>query len=87
METEHKVTAMRANGIVPYSLDELFLTLHDSSSRQIYDSDIDVSETLKKVAANTYYVYEKSKAMMFVSARDFIYVHYNHRVSFTLIPD
>ena len=37
---------------------------------------MDVAYNLKKISANTNYIYQKSKAMTFVSARDFVCMHH-----------
>ena len=81
LKRDSGVTAMRSQGVIEYSLMETFMTLHNSRYRLIYDKDIDKAGVLKKIAANTYYIYQKSKSMMFVASRDFVLIHHLHLVS------
>ena len=75
-KTEHDLVAVHATGIIPFSMREIFCIIHDNHYKKQYDKDIDQSHVLKKIAANTYYLYQKSKAMTFVAARDFVLMHH-----------
>ena len=63
---------MRAVGILPFTPMQVFRCLSDSRYRVIYDENIDISRIESKFAANSYHIYQKSKAMFMVSSRDFV---------------
>lgn len=72
----------RAAMKMPFSPMDIFLTLCDGSRRQKYDGNIDVTENIKKLAANTYACYQRSnRVAMVISSRDFMIVTYMHQVS------
>ena len=71
---------MKSVGTFPYSLMQMFATLHDKRYRPIYDDNIDSAEVLSKVAANTYMIYQKTKSMMVVSSRDLVLTHHVAKV-------
>ena len=77
-KTSNKVDAVLGEGVIPHSLQSLFLTLHNSDYRAIYDKDMDTTKLLGKIGANTYWNYQKSKSMTFVSSRDFVLIHHIH---------
>lgn len=76
------LSMMRCATVMPFSPMDIFLTLCDGSRRQAYDPNIEKTENLKKVAANTYACYQKAKKIgMVISSRDFVICTYMHQVS------
>ena len=55
---------------------QVFACLHDARYRPMYDKNIDAASVLQKVAANTYFIYQKTKGVMVVSSRDFVLAHH-----------
>lgn len=57
----------------------------DAEYRQSYDVNVDCSEVISKVAANTYFIYQRSKKVgvwpIEVAARDFVMTNHTTRVS------
>lgn len=47
----------------------------------MYDKNIDESSIISKEAANLYFMYQKSKSLLVINARDFIIVNYMAQVS------
>lgn len=71
---------MKTSGVLPFPIMQVFACLHDARYRPIYDSNIDAASVLKKVAANSYMIYQKTKAMLGVSSRDLVLAHHICRV-------
>ena len=67
---------MKSTGVFDFPLMQVFCTLHDSAYRPIYDTNIDQARLIKKVACNTYFIYQKTKSMLGVSSRDFVLCHH-----------
>ena len=70
------IPALKSTAIMPFPIMQIFATLHDSRYRPIYDSNIEKAELLRKVAANCYYIYQKTKSMFIVSSRDLVLCHH-----------
>ena len=70
------VPALKSTSILPFPIMQIFATLHDSRYRPIYDSNIEAASVLQKVAANTYYIYQKTKSILVVSSRDLVLAHH-----------
>ena len=70
------VPALKSTSILPFPIMQIFATLHDSRYRPIYDGNIEVASVLQKVAANTYYIYQKTKSILVVSSRDLVLAHH-----------
>ena len=87
-DSSHEIPSMKSSGIIDFSLMQVFATLHDSRYRTQYDQNIEVAEVVKKVAANSYMIYQKTKAMFMVSSRDLVLSHHICRVQHpTLCPN
>jgi len=52
---------MKSTGIFDFPLMQMFACLHDPRYRPIYDTNIDEAKVLKKLAANIYMIYQKTK--------------------------
>ena len=63
---------MKAVGEMPFSVAQVHRCLCDGRYRTMYDQNIAESSMLGKWAANSYFIYQKSKSMLMVSSRDFI---------------
>ena len=86
--SSHNIPSMKSSGVINNSLMQVFATLHDSRYRTIYDGNIEVAEVISKVAANSYMIYQKTKAMLMVSSRDLVLSHHVCRVQHdTLCPN
>ena len=77
-KTEHDINAVHAIGNIKHNIRDVYGIIHDPEYKKEYDKDVEISKVLKKICANTYYLYNKTKAMTFVSARDFVLVHHVH---------
>ena len=74
---------LRATGHLDYSPKIVWLTLCGGIKyQQMYDKNIDESSTITKEAPNLYVMYQKSKSMNIINARDFIIVNFMSQVSF-----
>ena len=76
MEMPSKINAVRGVGVIDAPLDQVFLTLHDSSYKKYFDANIDEASIVKKVAPNTYINYQRSKSLFLISAREFVLLHH-----------
>ncbi len=86
--SSHNIPSMKSSGVINNPLMQVFATLHDARYRTIYDGNIEAAEVLQKVAANSYMIYQKTKAMMMVSSRDLVLSHHVCRVQHdTLCPN
>ena len=72
----NKLPCMKSCGILPFPIMQVFACLHDSRYRPKYDENIEAAGVLSKVAANTYFIYQKTKSMMMVSSRDLVLAHH-----------
>ena len=67
---------------------QVFCTLHDVGLRPQYDTTIERAALLQKVAANTYYNYQKTNAILIISSRDLVLAHHVAKVTHpTLCPN
>ena len=64
MAVANGLTACRGDGVIDFSLEQVFLTLHDDSYKKYFDPNIDEAYIISKIAANTFYTYQKSKSML-----------------------
>ena len=71
---------MKATGTIDFPIMKIFACLHEARYRPMYDIQSEPHELLKKVAANTYMIYHKTKTMMGVRSRDLVIVHHVCRV-------
>ena len=84
----NNIPMMKSTSVFEYPLMQIFSTLHDSRYRSIYDDNIEKASILKKVCANTYMIYQKTKSMFIVSSRDLVLAHHVSRVQHpTLCPN
>lgn len=80
--------SLKAVGTFDFPLMQLFATLHDARYRQKYDGDIAEAKVLKKLAANTYLIYQRTKKIVVVSSRDLVLYHHVAKVQHpTLCPN
>lgn len=69
---------MKGIAIVDRRPIDIFKVIGNESYRRQYDSTYDGGETLELIADQTFFVYQKSKKVAIVSAREFIIImHYN----------
>jgi len=71
-DTPRKLNAMKSIGEFPFTPMQVWRCLMDGRYRTQYDQNIDKTQMLEKWAANSYFCYQRSKAMFMVSSRDFI---------------
>jgi len=65
---------MKAQGIVNQSPLNLFRLIGNDSYRVQYDGTYDEGKVIDRIADQTYFVYQKSKKISIVSARDFVLI-------------
>jgi len=71
------LTCLKSIGHLDFTPRQVWLTLCSGITyRKMYDKNIDESTIITKEAANTYVMYQKSKSLMVINARDFIIVNY-----------
>jgi hypothetical protein len=76
--TPDGLNAVKAQGIVNYSPDQIFTVLADVNYKKLYDDAFDEGKNFEKIADQTFFHYQKVKKVFPVSARDFILIlHYN----------
>ena len=70
--------AMKAQAIVNRSPMQVFKVIGNDSYRKTYDETYGEVFLIEKIADQTYFVYQRSKKIAIVSARDFILIlHFN----------
>lgn len=70
--------AMKAQAIVNRSPMQVFKVIGNDSYRKTYDETYGEGFLIEKIADQTYFVYQRSKKIAIVSARDFILIlHFN----------
>ena len=70
--------AMKAQAIVNRSPMQVFKVIGNDSYRKTYDETYGEGYLIEKIADQTYFVYQRSKKIAIVSARDFILIlHFN----------
>lgn len=70
--------AMKAQAIVSKSPMQVFKVIGNDSYRKTYDETYAEGFLIEKIADQTYFVYQRSKKIAIVSARDFILIlHFN----------
>ena len=74
------VPALKSQGTLPFPIMQVFACLHDGKYRPMYDDNIEKASVLQKVAANCYYIYQKTKSMFIVSSRDLVLAHHVARI-------
>ena len=70
--------AMKAQAIVNRSPMQVFKVIGNDSYRKTYDETYGEGFLIEKIADQTYFVYQRSRKIAIVSARDFILIlHFN----------
>lgn len=70
--------AMKAQAIVSRSPMQVFKVIGNDSYRKTYDETYGEGFLIEKIADQTYFVYQRSRKIAIVSARDFILIlHFN----------
>lgn len=70
--------AMKAQAIVSKSPMQVFKVIGNDSYRKTYDETYAEGFLIEKIADQTYFVYQRSRKIAIVSARDFILIlHFN----------
>ena len=70
--------AMKAQAIVSRSPMQVFKVIGNDSYRKTYDETYAEGFLIEKIADQTYFVYQRSRKIAIVSARDFILIlHFN----------
>ena len=76
--TPDGLNAVKAQGVVNFSPDQIFMVIGDGSKKKLYDETFDEGRNFEKIADQTYFNYQKVKKVFPVSARDFVLIlHYN----------
>ena len=76
--TAEGCNGMKAQGIVNRSPLQIFKVISNDDYRKTYDATYDEGRLLEKIAVQTFFVYQKSRKIAIVSARDFVLIlHYN----------
>ena len=67
---------------IPFNNLDIFLTLCAGEFRQDYDTNMDATSNIQKLAANTFACMQLTKKIAVISPREFIIINYSHIVSF-----
>ncbi|CDW82258.1 star-related lipid transfer protein 4 [Stylonychia lemnae] len=72
--SENGLKCMKAQGIIEKKADDIVKVIGDDDYRKYFDPVFDFSTVLERVADQTYMVYQKTKRVAIVSARDFMFI-------------
>lgn len=78
--SEEGLKAMKAQAIIDWSPQDVFRVIGDSAYRKDYDAVYDEGRILQKIADQTFIMYQKTKKIAVVSARDFVFMLHMNRV-------
>lgn len=68
--------ALKASIVYDHPYMQVFACLNDDRYREKYDGDIEKSDLIRKIAANTYLLYQKTKKVMVVASRDMVLIYH-----------
>ena len=76
------LTCLKSVGHLDFTPRQIWLSLCGGITyRKMYDKNIDESSIITKEAPNIYFMYQKSKSLLVINARDFIIVNFMAEVS------